>query len=188
MAAVLVTVIVQVLALALGAAPVHAQERSLARATSEALARPVIGQASVAGATSAGAPASSALGTGPDQAARSDYLLHCSGCHGDQGAAHALGRIPPLQGVIGRFLHLPQGRAFLVQVPGVHNSGLDDARIARLMNWLVPQFAGPSLLTRFQPFSAEEVGRLRADRPADPARQRRELAAILAGLGSPIDY
>ena len=168
-------------------APAHAGERTLASVARESLYKKTIGQSGqAAGRRPSGNPAS--LARDPAEAVRSDYLLHCSGCHGEHGEPHSLGRIPPLQGVVGRFLHLPEGRAFLVQVPGVHNSRLDDAGIARLMNWLVPGFAGDSLRTEFKPFSAAEVREMRAHRPVDPAAYRKELARKLAELGYPIDY
>ena len=122
------------------------------------------------------------------EAARSDYLLHCSGCHGSDGAGHRLGRIPQLADRIGHFLSLPDARAYLVQVPGLNGSGLDDATIARLMNWLLPAFGGASLPPGFEPYRADEVNRARRQRPLDISARRRLLARQLAEAGRPVDY
>ena len=72
---------------------------------------------------------------------RSLYVLHCAGCHGMDGSGHPGHGVPDMRGALGAFLHLPAGRAFLVQVPGVNNAGLSDAQIADLTNWMVPQFS-----------------------------------------------
>jgi hypothetical protein len=39
-------------------------------------------------------------------------------------------RVPAMRGVVGYFMRSEEGRAFLVQVPGVNNAGLSDAQIA----------------------------------------------------------
>ena len=76
------------------------------------------------------------------EAARSDYLLHCSGCHGSDGAGHRLGRIPQLADRIGHFLSLPDGRAYLVQVPGLNGSGLDVGTPPPGVTGLLREFGG----------------------------------------------
>src|SRR5687767_11748895 len=77
------------------------------------------------------------------------YRLHCSGCHGWEGAASE-GRIPKLAGVIGHYMKDKAARTFAVQAPGIMNSGLSDEDMTALMNWLVPAFGGDSLN---QPFA-----------------------------------
>ncbi len=174
---------------------------SLAGVGRDAAMRPVIGQGPD-GAVSPGvrgniarrrmaqsmAAAGLAAPASESEVARSDYLLHCSGCHGTEAAGSTLGRIPPLRERIGNFLWLPEGRAFLVQVPGVNNTGLDNASIARVMNWVIPQFAGTSMPPTFEPYRTEEVARMRAGRPVDVATYRKSLARRLADDGHPIDY
>jgi hypothetical protein len=105
-------------------------------------------------------------------AASVNYRWHCSGCHLVDGAGMPDHGIPALRNVIGRFLRVPEGRSYLVQVPGVSNTPLSDAETADLMNWLIRSMAGPSLPDDFVPYSAGEVGRLRRTRPADPAAKR----------------
>lgn len=161
------------------AVPAAAQSTTLARSARDAALRR---------AEPAGPVRPSRIDLEDTVAARSDYLLHCSGCHGSDGAGNRRGRIPPLAGRIGNFLALPAGRAFIVQVPGVNASGLDDASIARLMNWMIPQLGGASVPAGFRPFDPDEVGRARASRPVDVAAYRRTLARELADLGRAIDY
>lgn len=124
----------------------------------------------------------------PAAQARYDYMLHCSGCHAADGVPSPLGRIPALKDRIGHFMALPEGRAFLVQVPGVNNTGLDDAAIARVMNWVVTNFAGASLAAAFVPYTGPEVAQFRARRPVDVPTYRKDLARRLAQSGHPIDY
>lgn len=195
------------LSLALATIPLQSlaeESGSLAKAALQAHSRPTIGQpssrASSHTSVTASRPSSSKYKIrvsshssellSPDAVAyqaQYDYLLHCSGCHGSDGAARSMGRVPPLKDSIGRFLNLPEGRAYLVQVPGVNNSGLNDQAIARVMNWLLPHFAGATLPRDFAPYVAEEVARLRAQRPVDVPTYRKSLARDLAAIGQAVD-
>lgn len=100
-----------------------------------------------------------------------DYALHCQGCHLADGRGMA-GKVPDFRGSIGRFLEVPGGRAYLVQVPGVATSRLDDEGTARLLNWLIPKI-GPPRTCRAAPFTAAEVAALRRTwlRKARPLRE-----------------
>jgi len=101
-----------------------------------------------------------------------DYALHCQGCHLPDGSGSA-GKVPDLRQSLAHFLRVPGGREFLVQVPGVATSRLDDAGTARLLNWMVETMGG-GLPCTVQPFTAEEVGNLRKAwlRKAGPVRAR----------------
>jgi cytochrome c553 len=103
-----------------------------------------------------------------------DYILQCMGCHLEDGSG-APGRVPSLVGQMGRFLQVPGGRAYLVQVPGAAQSTLDDAALAALLNWMLQRFSPAELRADFEPYRADEVARYRAERPADVAKLRREL-------------
>lgn len=102
-----------------------------------------------------------------DKRARIDYILHCSGCHDIDGSGHPGKGIPSFPDQIGYFAAIPEGRAMLMQIPGLLNSGLNDERAAAVTTWLVRQFAGVSLPADFKPYTAEEARRYRASRPAD---------------------
>ena len=116
--------------------------------------------------------AASAAAAPPQQ----DYVLQCMGCHRADGSG-ALGRVPSLVGQMGRFLRVPGGRAYLVQVPGAAQSTLDDAALAALLDWMLRAFSPGEMPPDFAPYSAGEVARYRAERPADVAKLRAELLA-----------
>lgn len=127
-----------------------------------------------------------ALPVDPERA-RSNFILHCAGCHGMQATGLKRARVPALKDKIGWFLTLPEGRAYLVQVPGVNNAGLDDTQIAEVMNWLVDVYAGPSKPAAFVPYAPAEVHAFRATRPADVPALRRSLGRRLADAGHVVD-
>jgi mono/diheme cytochrome c family protein len=108
------------------------------------------------------------------------YTLHCSGCHGAAGHGAPAAGIPDL-GYAGSYVVLPQGRAYLAQVPGISQSRLDDATAARMLNYVLMRFSAASLPAGFVPYSAAEVGQLRADKASDAETRR---AAVLAGLAA----
>jgi len=116
--------------------------------------------------------AASAAAAPPQQ----DYVLQCMGCHRADGSG-APGRVPSLVGQMGRFLRVPGGRAYLVQVPGAAQSTLDDAALAALLDWMLRAFSPGEIPPDFAPYSAAEVARYRAERPADIAKLRAELVA-----------
>ena len=103
-----------------------------------------------------------------------DYALNCQGCHLADGAGTA-GSVPALAGSVAKFLGVPGGREFLVRVPGVAQSTLDDADLAEVLNWLLARFDGEHLPADFKPYSAEEVGPLRRSPLTNVARVRSEL-------------
>lgn len=125
-----------------------------------------------------GVPASSASDLG-----RQYYLLNCAGCHQFDASGSAAHEIPKMRGVVGNFLRLPEGRAFLVQVPGTSNSALSDAQIAVLLNWMLPHFSSEQIPPDFVPYTADEVTRLRKQRLDDVAATRAAIVRRLAGMG-----
>ena len=106
-----------------------------------------------------------------------DWMLHCQGCHGADGTLSTPG-MPALRGQVARYLGVPGGRARLVQVPGVANASLSDARMAATLNWMLVTFDGEHLPDDFDAFTGEEVGALRrrppAGRPAHALREPRQ--------------
>lgn len=89
---------------------------------------------------------------------RSDYMLHCQGCHRPDGSGLP-GGAPAFRGAIGRLARIPDGRSYLIRVPGVAQSELSDARTASLLNWLIGEFDAPAAVPR--PFTAAEVNAVR---------------------------
>ncbi len=97
------------------------------------------------------------------RAARAEfnYRMYCAGCHSLNG--EGAGDVPAIKDYIGHFFRVSGGRDFLVQVPGSANAVVDNKQLAELLNWMVLQFAGNSLVGEFQPYTAEEVGVLRSE-------------------------
>jgi len=117
------------------------------------------------------------------QGAEHDYVLYCSGCHSMDGSGHPGFGVPDFRAQVGYFLRLPEGRAYLMQVPGLLSTGLADARAAAVTNYVIETFAAESLPREFLPYTAEEAKRYRETRPADVAARRVQLYHQLNGLG-----
>jgi mono/diheme cytochrome c family protein len=116
------------------------------------------------------------------------YTLHCSGCHGAAGRGVPGRGIPDLHNA-GSYVALPEGRAYLVQVPGISQSRLDDATATRILNYVLARFSASDLPADFKPYTVDEVTRLRADKASDAETRR---ARVLDGLRKagklPADY
>ena len=113
------------------------------------------------------------------------YMLHCSGCHGRDGAGSATGRVPPVAGVVGPFAREPQGRRYLVLVPGVANSGLSDNETARVLNYVIEAWGegAPRAV-----YTAAEVNAIRKARVDDIVALRRRIVDDLARRGIRVSY
>jgi hypothetical protein len=103
-----------------------------------------------------------------------DYILHCRGCHGPDGSG-VPGAAPTFRGQVAKFVRVPGGREYLIRVPGTAQSGLSDARVAALLNWLVREFSPAEVPRDFAPFTSEEVTRHRRPPLTEVERTRREL-------------
>lgn len=121
----------------------------------------------------------------PAHGARALYVLHCAGCHGMDGSGSASARVPDMRQV-GRFLRVPGGREFLVQVPGVMGSGLDDAQVAQVSNWVLATLAADSVPSVHRPYDAAEIGRLRRQVLTDVGAVRAALAQQARQIGWPV--
>jgi mono/diheme cytochrome c family protein len=113
-----------------------------------------------------------------------DFALECQGCHRADGAGTA-GSVPPLTGSVARFLATPGGREYLVQVPGVAQAPLDDAALARVVNWMLARFDAAHVPAGFAPYTAAEVGRLRRTPLTDVNGARARLLASVEGVPAP---
>lgn len=115
--------------------------------------------------------AAAVLGVGIAQAAmdpaKKNYRLYCMGCHQLDGTGSPENGIPSMKGEVGEFLRLPEGRAYLSQVPGTLNTPLSDADTAELLNWIIATIAPPSVPADFVPYTAADVKRYRATAPED---------------------
>lgn len=114
-----------------------------------------------------------------DRRAAVNYMLHCQGCH-LPGAAGVEGKVPAMKDFVGWFLHSEEGREFVIRVPGVSQSALDDNELAELVNWILLTNSKQQLPDDFRPFSAAEVGRLRSAPEPDPQKTRVRILARIA--------
>ena len=93
--------------------------------------------------------------------AQSDYVEHCSGCHGMQGNS-APAQIPVLRDRVGYFMCTREGREYLIRLPNVAYSAIsDNQELADMMNFVVFGLGGASAPKGTKPFTAAEVARLR---------------------------
>ncbi len=110
-----------------------------------------------------------------------DYMLYCMGCHGAE--AHGVpGKVPALAGSMSRFMRTPQGRDYLLRVPGAANSALADAQLAAVLNWLAARDAAAGEAPA-APFTEAEVARVRHTPLANVLATRHEVIAALAATG-----
>ncbi|MEM7466847.1 MAG: hypothetical protein AAF387_08190 [Pseudomonadota bacterium] len=110
-----------------------------------------------------GAVVSGAFAAGDKNSPHVNYMLHCQGCHLPKGIGHP-GLVPKLTDHVGKFLSVEGGRAYLIQVPGVAQSNLDDETLAEVLNWLIPTFDPVNTPDNFAPFTAKEIGTFRPTR------------------------
>lgn len=94
------------------------------------------------------------------------YIHHCIGCHSMDGSGAPEAGVPSMRGLLGKFLQVPGGREYIVQVPGVMNSPLNDGEVAKLMNWLVFEM-GPRPKSEFTPYQENEIFNLRQNIPVN---------------------
>ena len=106
------------------------------------------------------------------------YLLHCSGCHIEDGSGDPP-EVPDLRKNLDKLIRSETGRGYMLRVPGVTDTPVTPREMAELMNWLIAEFYPE--LQDFRPFSAEEVVSGRATRLANPLEVRQSL------LGTTID-
>lgn len=110
------------------------------------------------------------------------YTLNCWGCHSPH-AQGIPGSVPRLAHSMGYFLNLPEGRAYLVEVPGAANSPLNDQQVADVLNWMLETFSKNELPTDFKPYTVEDIRTYRPHPLLNVKDTRRELAKKLAALG-----
>ena len=137
------------------------------------------GTALVIGVVAAGLLAAPALAD-----SQTDYMLHCRGCHGPDGAG-APGAAPSFRGHMAKFLWVPGGREYLMRVPGTAQSELSDARTAALLNWILHEFSANELPAEFVPYSEEEVTRHRRPPLTNVYEVRRDLIRAIQTREAP---
>lgn len=102
------------------------------------------------------------------------------------GAGSSIGNVPDMRR-LGQFLQLPGGREFIIQVPGVMGSGLNDEEVAKVTNWVLAYLAPGSTPPNHQPYDAAEVQRARQTPLLDVAAKRAKLVRLAQDNGIALD-
>src|SRR5574343_468330 len=118
-------------------------------------------------------------------AAKKNYRLYCMGCHQADGAGSPENGIPSMRDEVGHFLRVPEGRAYLSQVPGTLNTPLSDGETAALLNWVRVNIGRSSTPANFKHYTADDVRAYRAnvtqDIPGMRVRLVKQLETIQLG-------
>ncbi len=107
-------------------------------------------------------------------AASEIYAIHCQGCHGATGAGLPPA-IPDFTDSLKYFLSSPEGKAYLVSVPGASMAPITDAELAGVMNWIIKRFVDETLPANFVYFTEHWVAEHRKPAQQDPASRREQL-------------
>jgi cytochrome c553 len=116
-----------------------------------------------------------------------DYILACAGCHGLHGVSNS-SLVPSLQGLVGYFLDLPEGRAYLSRLPNVAFSTLSDEQLAAVLNYMVFEVGAASAPAGARPYVAAEVGGWRKQPLTEvtlSAYRRRLVETLIRRYGAP---
>ncbi len=89
-----------------------------------------------------------------------NYQLHCMGCHLADGSGQP-GRVPSMRRSLVLLSASPEGRNFIVRVPGVAQSPLSSEETAALLNWMVRNLSDLKVPPGVEDYSAAEVQSLR---------------------------
>lgn len=106
---------------------------------------------------------------------KTHYMINCQGCHLADGSGQK-GSVPSMKGQLHKFLEVPGGREFLIQVPGSANAPLNDAELAALLNWMLNSMSVDEEF-KFQPYTESEVQALRKTLLVDVMNTRAALVS-----------
>ena len=103
--------------------------------------------------------------------ARQNYLLHCMGCHGETGVGLE-GKVPSMHDTLAMLSRTPQGRYYVLRVPGVTQSTLSDDDLAEVLNWSLREFSDAATPQNVPDFTAAEIATARRQPLLDVAASR----------------
>jgi hypothetical protein len=90
-----------------------------------------------------------------------NFQLNCMGCHLADGSGEP-GRVPSIRRSLVLFSATPQGREYVIRVPGVAQSPLSDEETAALLNWLARNLSDVGLPSSYADYSAAEIQKSRS--------------------------
>lgn len=103
-----------------------------------------------------------------------NYLLHCGGCHIEDGSGMPP-HVPDLRVEMPYFASFTEGRAYIARVPGVVQSPMNTEQLTEVLNLLLNRFAPAN--ANLQPYSVDEVTRYQQEVLLDPKKLRDQLLA-----------
>ena len=106
--------------------------------------------------------------------ARFDYLLHCRGCHLPDGRS-VPPQVPTLRRVLGELAATPEGREYIMRVPGVVQTSMSNQQLTAVLNWVMTEFNSETLPDDFEPYNENEVAKARKKVLSDPIAYRAEI-------------
>ncbi|MEP6884198.1 MAG: cytochrome C [Gammaproteobacteria bacterium] len=118
-----------------------------------------------------------------------DYILACGGCHGLNGISNSA-LVPSLKGLVGYYLYLPEGRAYLPRLPNVAFSTLNDAQLAAVLNYIVFDLGAGSAPAGTRTYGATEVGKWRRQPLTEVSLseyRRRMVEALINRYHAPVE-
>lgn len=115
-----------------------------------------------------------------EQRALFNYQMLCQGCHVGDGRGGK--DVPDFRGKVGFFLLTPEGREYLIKVPGSANSALDSKQLAELMNWMLPIMGKDSMPDNFIPYTEQEVATLRQEPLMEVVEHRAKLLKDISAV------
>ena len=123
------------------------------------------------------------------KAQRLKYVLHCAGCHNEDGSGEP-GIVPDMRSEISKFLSVDEGKIYLIQVPGTANSFLSDGEVASLLNWILREFDPEHIPADFEPYMAAEIAKYRKTAISDAQKTRDALIRQMesSGHAAPVPY
>ena len=113
---------------------------------------------------------------------QNSYMLECQGCHGKDGSG-TVESVPALKNNMAKFLLVPGGREFLVQVPGSAQSPLSDQELTDTLNWMLSEFGPIDIVNRHPAYTPENVSRWRKTPLIDVQTAREKLMQAIATIG-----
>jgi hypothetical protein len=102
------------------------------------------------------------------------------GCHGRDGSGQP-GRVPSFRRTLVPLSYLPQGREYVIRVPGVAQAPLRDEDMAALLNWMVRHLSDVDVKPTFEEYSASEIHRLRSRPLTDVSGTRMRVLRHIGG-------
>ena len=76
--------------------------------------------------------------------------------------------VPTLRNKLGPLTLSPEGRGYLVRVPGASQVPLSDEELRDVVNWVLTEYNENTLPESFQPITTEEVQTHRKNPLSDP--------------------